>query len=165
MLRRLTAMLLEDKALTWFDRVAQLNGTLCGAGGVLKIDDHTKYRWTLNCGSDTNSRAELMGAWATLTLATRLSVFDLFVLRDSKIVIDWLNGKGSIMVDNLYSWKERIYDLIPLFRTLSFAHIFREENKVADNLSKNAIFLRQGQISYSHWEDGQEGLTYFLNLY
>jgi hypothetical protein len=100
-----------------------------------------------------------------LILATRLSVFDLFMVGDSKIVIDWLNGKGSIMVENLHSWMERISDIIPLFSSLSFAHIYREENKVADSLSKKALFLRQGKISFSHWEDGQEGLTHSLNLY
>jgi ribonuclease HI len=163
--RRSTTLLPVDKALAWFDRAAQQNGTLCGVGEVLKIDDHTEYRWTLNCGRGTNSRVELLGAWATLILATRLSIFDLFVLGDSKIVIDWLNGKGSIMVANLYSWMERITEIIPLFRTLSFAHIYREENMVADNLSKKALFLRQGKISFSHWEDGQEGLTHILNLY
>jgi ribonuclease HI len=142
-----------------------LNGTLCGVGGVLNIDEHTKFRWTLNCGRGTNSRAELMGAWATLTLATRLYVYDLYVLGDSKIIIDWLNRKGSIMVENLYGWKERITDLIPLFRSLSFSHIFREENKVADNLSKKALFLLQGKISYSQWEDGHEGPTHFIKMY
>jgi hypothetical protein len=34
-----------------------------------------------------------MGAWATLTLASRLTVYDLHVMGDSKIVIDWLNRK------------------------------------------------------------------------
>jgi len=29
-----------------------------------------------------------MGAWATLTLATRVSIYELLVLGDSKIVID-----------------------------------------------------------------------------
>jgi hypothetical protein len=71
---RLTSTFLPvDKAHAWFDGAAQQNGNLCGVGGVLKVDDHSEFRWTLNCGRGTNSRAELMGAWATLTLATRLS--------------------------------------------------------------------------------------------
>ena len=39
---------------------------------------------------------ELVGVWASLILATRLSISDLHVLGDSKIVIDWLNGKGAL---------------------------------------------------------------------
>jgi hypothetical protein len=59
-----------------------------------------------------------MGAWATLLLATRLSIYELYVLGDSKIVIDWLNRKGAILVANLEGWKDRINDLIPFFRTI-----------------------------------------------
>jgi ribonuclease HI len=114
---------------------------------------------------NTNSRVELMGAWATLFLATKLSIYELFVLGDSKIVIDWLNRMGSILVANLDGWKEIIIDLIPLFRSITFARIYREENKEADVLSKKVLHLRQGQISYNHSVDGQEGPTLLLHMY
>jgi len=42
-----------------------------------------------------------MGAWATLILASRLSITTIHVLGDSKIVIDWLNHKGAIQVVTL----------------------------------------------------------------
>jgi len=51
----------EDKVIGWFDGVAQQNVEQSGAGGVTKINDNTTYRWTLNCGRGTNTRAELMG--------------------------------------------------------------------------------------------------------
>jgi len=104
--RILSTFLLVDKVHAWFDGAAQQNGNLCGAGGVIKIVDMSKYKWTLNCVRGTNTRAELMGAWATLILALRLSILDLHVLWDSKIVINWLNGKGTIMVANLDGWKD-----------------------------------------------------------
>ena len=47
-----TTLLPVDKILAWFDGDAQQNGSLCDAGGVLKIDGHSKYRWTLNCGRE-----------------------------------------------------------------------------------------------------------------
>jgi ribonuclease HI len=154
-----------DKTLAWFDGAAQQNGLLSGVGGVIKLDDHKEYRWTLNCGKGTNSRAELMGAWATLTLAARLTVYDLHVLGDSKIVIDWLNRKGVLKVANLDGWKDRIDELIPLFRSISFAHIYREENKEVDCLSKKALYSSRGRIAYSQWVDGHEGPTLFINMY
>jgi hypothetical protein len=50
---RISSTLLPvDKIIAWFDEVAQQNGSLCDAGGVLKIDGHSKYRWTLNCGRE-----------------------------------------------------------------------------------------------------------------
>jgi hypothetical protein len=55
------------------------------------------------------------------------------------------------MVENLDGWKDRITDLIPLFRSIPFAHIYREENKEVDCLSKKALYLCRGQIAYSQW--------------
>jgi hypothetical protein len=47
----------KDKIIGWFDGATQRNGDLSGAGGVIKINDHTVYKWTLNCGRGTNTRA------------------------------------------------------------------------------------------------------------
>jgi hypothetical protein len=84
--KRLSPIFLPaDKAHAWFDGASQHNGDLCGAGGVLKIGDLLEYRWTLNCVSGTNSRAELMGAWASIILAKRLGIHDLHVMGDSRL--------------------------------------------------------------------------------
>ena len=103
---------------------------------MINITEHSTYKWTLNCGHGTNTMAEFLGVWASLTLASRLSITDFIVLGDSKIVIDWLNNKGALQVVTLDSWKDRIFELIKLFRTISFAHILREESQEADSLSK-----------------------------
>jgi len=105
-----------------------------------------------------------MGVWESLILATRLGILDLHVMGDSKIVIDWLNGIGSIQVANLDSWKDRILDLIPYFRSVTFAHVYREINMEADRLSKKALFTSQGHIAYSQWNEGHEGPIIRLKL-
>jgi ribonuclease HI len=106
-----------------------------------------------------------MGVWASLFLATRLSIPDLHVLGDSKIVIDWLNRKGSLQVVSLERWKERIKDILKVFRNITFAHIYREENQEADRLSKLALTKPSGSIAYNQWECGHEGPTLFLKMY
>jgi len=80
----------------WFDGVAQSNGQLSGAGGLITTNENTVYKWTFNCGLGTNTREEIHGVWATLTLASRLHIVDLQVFGDSKIIIDWLNDKGNL---------------------------------------------------------------------
>ena len=50
---------------------------MSGAGGIIKIRESTIYRWTFNCGLGLNTRAELLSAWATLTLANRLDIAQL----------------------------------------------------------------------------------------
>jgi ribonuclease HI len=100
-----------------------------------------------------------------LTLATRLDIRDIKVLGDSKIVIDWLNDKGILQVCALDCWKDRIRDLIKNFREISFTHIYRDFNREADLLSKQAIQQQEGKISYYTWVDGKEGPTLSINLY
>jgi hypothetical protein len=46
-----------NKPLVWFDGATQQNGLLSGARGVIKINDLREYRWILNCGKGTNTRA------------------------------------------------------------------------------------------------------------
>jgi hypothetical protein len=82
----------EHKKNGCFDGAAQQSGV----GGVLKINEHLAYKWTLNCGQGTNTKAKLMGVWATLTLASRLSITYIEVFGDSRIVIDWLNKEGAL---------------------------------------------------------------------
>jgi hypothetical protein len=92
----------------WFDGAAISTGTNSGVGGVIKVSEHCRYKWLLNCGPGTNTRAELLGAWALLTLASRLSIQSLHVMGDSKIIIEWLRGKGRLQVITLDCWKDNI---------------------------------------------------------
>ena len=86
----------HNRIIGWFDGAAQLNGDLSGGGGVIKVNEHRVYRWTFNCGGGTYTRVEILGAWAALSLAHRVSIIDFHVIGDSKIVIEWLNNKGYL---------------------------------------------------------------------
>jgi hypothetical protein len=37
-----------------------------------------------------------MGAWASLILTQRLDINEMLLLGDSKVIIDWLNGKVDL---------------------------------------------------------------------
>jgi hypothetical protein len=80
----------------WFDGATQSNGLQSGAGGLLRITENSYYKWTFNCGPGTNTRAELLGVWATLNLAARFNIEALQIFGDSKIIIDWLNRRGKL---------------------------------------------------------------------
>jgi ribonuclease HI len=121
--RDILILQLSNTTLAWFDGATQLDGISCGAGGVIKTPDLTVIRWIYNCGRGTNTRAELMGAWATLMLADHLSLHRLQVMGDSRVVIDWLSNRGRLQVCAIEGWKSRIKDLIKLFQSVSFEHI------------------------------------------
>ena len=130
---------------------------MCGASGVIKTLDATVIRWTFNCGRGTNTRAELLGAWATIMLANHLSLQSIHVLGDPKVIIDWLLNKGRLQVCSMEGWKARIKSLSKKFQFISYQHIFRSFNIEADTLSKQAIEDPEGTLSYHHWSNGAEG--------
>jgi ribonuclease HI len=136
---------------------AQLNGISCGAGGVIKSQDSTVIRWLFNCDRGTNTRAEILGAWASLVIADHLSFHRLQVMGDSRVIIDWLSNKSRLQVCAVEGWKTRIKDLIKRFQSISFHHIYRNFNSEADMLSKQALGEPEGHISYVRWYNGVEG--------
>jgi ribonuclease HI len=136
-----------------------------GVGGVIHISPNTLCRWTFNCGQGTNTRAELLGAWATLLLASRLNLDTLLLFGDSRIIIDWLKNKIKLQVTTLFGWKERIKQLQSSFIKLNFKHTYRENNKEVDSLSKAALKKKAGIITYNLWVDGHEGPTHVLKLF
>jgi hypothetical protein len=84
---------------------------------------------------------------------------------DSKIVIDWLNGKGTLRVVALECWKDRILDLIQTFSHTSFTHLYREKNQKADSLSKKSLQDPPGNLYYQIWEDGLEITNHYISIY
>jgi len=74
--------------VTCFDGATQINGQCSGVGGIIKLFASTIYKWYLNCGVGTNTKAELMGAWATLFIENLLSIHKLQILGGSKVIID-----------------------------------------------------------------------------
>jgi len=52
----------------------------------------------MNCGHGTNTKVELMGAWATLHIEKYLDIEKLEVYGDSFLIINWLSKKGNLRV-------------------------------------------------------------------
>jgi hypothetical protein len=82
-----------------------------------------------------------MGVWASLILAQRLDINEMLLLGDSKVIIDWLNGQVDLQAIALECWKERTQEATRHIKSLSFSHIYREDNSDADTLSKKALSM------------------------
>jgi hypothetical protein len=46
-----------------------------------------------------------MGIWATLTLASHLTLPKLQAMGDSRVIIDWLNDRGQLQASSIEGWK------------------------------------------------------------
>lgn len=132
-------------------------GLNSGVGGVLKINKICSYKWFINCGPRSNTRAELLGAWALLTLTNRLSIQWMHLIGNSKIIIDWMCGKGRLQVISLDCWKERVSILISSFQKITFDYVYREGNREADNLSKLVLQKTPRKLTYYQCYEKHEG--------
>jgi ribonuclease HI len=157
--------LADGYTLACFDGAALANGECCGAGGIFKTHASRTTKWFLNCGAGTNTKAELLGLWATLLLATLWSIDKIKILGDSKVIIDWIKQQGQLNSVNIECWKLKTLDLASKFKDISFQHIYREHNKEADLLSKRALKETKGRLSVFHWENGEESSHSFLNIF
>jgi ribonuclease HI len=155
----------EGFTLACFDGAALANGECCGAGGFFKSHATRITKWFLNCGAGTNTKAELLGLWATLTLATLWSIEKIQILGDSKVIIDWIKQQGQLHAVNIECWKIKTMELASKFKDISFQHIYRDHNKEADLLSKRALKEIKGRLSVYHWENGEESPHTYLNIF
>jgi ribonuclease HI len=140
----------EGYTLACFDDAAQSNGLCCGAGGIFKTHPSRITKWFINCGAGSNTKTELMGLWATLTLATFWSIKQLQILGDSRVIIDWINHKSNLHAVNIECWKQKTMELAKNFKYISFQHVYRVHSKEVDALSKRALNEVEGRLSVYH---------------
>ena len=157
--------LTEGYSLACFDGAAASNGLCCGAGGFFKSHRKRITNWFMNCGEGSNTKAELLGLWTALALASQWSLDYLLVLGDSRIIIDWINNKSLLHSVQIEGWKDKTKFLTKLFKNIKFHHFSRIFNKEADALSKKALCGVVGRLSIYHCEDGLESPTTNINLF
>jgi hypothetical protein len=105
-----------------------------------------------------------LGAWATLSIANFLDIQHIQILGDSKVIVDWLKQKGNLQGINIEGWKLRIRDVAASFQGINFQHIFRESNE-ADKLSKKALLVPRGRLTYFTWDGENVGPSHHLNIF
>lgn len=141
----------DHKPVAFFDG-PEVDGR-CAVGGVIFINKEHYYTLRLNCGRCTNTKVELLGLWSVLTVSHAFGHFALSIFGDSRVTIKWAKGDYELNVIFLYKWCCRIKEKIKLFKEISFKHIYRQHNAMADALSKEA---HDGVEGYIRWEEFME---------
>lgn len=120
---------------------------MAGFGGILRNHEGTPLQiYFGNIGWDTNNSAELEGLWQGLILTWNLNLQPLVVEGDSQILINMAKHlqNGSQARKIATSWRlearlEAIEQSLRSNRAISFNHIKREGNKVADLLANIGV--------------------------
>ncbi|PTL78492.1 ribonuclease HI family protein [Vitiosangium sp. GDMCC 1.1324] len=122
------------------DGAARGNPGPAGAGAVL-MDPEGRVVARLGrfLGVQTNNYAEYMGLLLGLKHARSLGVKELEVLADSELLIRQLQGRYQVKSPTLRPLYEEAVGLLKQFLRVKLAHVPREENKAADEMSNRAI--------------------------
>jgi ribonuclease HI/probable phosphoglycerate mutase len=90
----------------------------------------------------TNNEAEYQALLMLLELAKPYAALPVQVRMDSEIVIYQMKGRFSVNSPALKLLHREACARLPTFAALSFAHVPREQNRLADALASDASFGR-----------------------
>lgn len=124
----------------YFDGSSKHNPGRGGAGAVLyeQSDPNRSEIFTLShfVGENvTNNAAEYTGLIIGLAECLKIGVKKLCVKGDSLLVIQQMRGVYKVKSENLKGLYTQAKDFASQFEAIEFIHVYREENKRADELS------------------------------
>lgn len=137
----------KNEDVLYFDGCSKGNPGPSGIGAVLyknKIENWSDSKYIGN--KRTNNEAEYCALIMGLEEAIRSNIKNLSVCGDSLLVINQVNGVYKVKHVNLIPLYERVIELKTQFKTIDFTHVYRNENKRADQLSNIALELINREI-------------------
>ena len=96
-----------------------------------------------------------MGLWALLLSSQMMGLPLARIFGDSQVIVNWAKGLTALSPPDLFHWCRETKKLYNSFQDLSYIHIYREHNWIADRLSKTALTLDQGFGVCTEYLDGQ----------
>ncbi|HSW91531.1 MAG TPA: reverse transcriptase-like protein [Candidatus Saccharimonadales bacterium] len=101
---------------------------------VMNTDEHVIHEGGMYLGITTNNIAEYQGVRLGLEKAKEMGAKVVDFRSDSLLVVNQMNGMYKIKNRELWPIHERIVELINSFEKVSFMHVKREFNQLADGM-------------------------------
>lgn len=105
------------------------------AGSVIDL-------WGEYIGISTNNVAEYTALIYGLERAKELSIKNMVVFSDSKLLVNQLNSTFRVTSEKILPLYNRVKQLETNFITINYVHIPREKNSRADSLASKALSIR-----------------------
>lgn len=129
-----------NKLIIFSDGGARGNPGPAGIGAVLYDGDKKVVaKISEYLGETTNNQAEYRALLAALKKARDLGAQDIACYLDSELVVKQLNREYKVKNKDLAPLFLEVYNLSLGFQKISFNHIPREQNSVADGLANEAM--------------------------
>lgn len=108
---------------------------------ILTMDNSVLARSGMYLGVTTNNQAEYQALKLGLQEAQRLQVNTVHVYMDSMLVINQMKGIFKVKNRDLWPIHDAVKSLVPQFHKVTFTHVPRELNKMADKEVNDALDL------------------------
>jgi ribonuclease HI len=122
-----------------FDGSSKGNPGLAGAGVVIYKNNQEYWSTCKFVGYKTNNQSEYSALIIGLKEALNLGINTLCVYGDSLLVINQVNGLFCVKSPLLVELYNEAIELKKQFKYIEFNHVYRENNKRADELSNLAL--------------------------
>lgn len=111
------------------------------AGGfvILDMKDQILHENGKYLGITTNNQAEYHSLKGGLEAALKMGAQEVHVYMDSMLVINQMKGIYKVKNRDLWPIYEAIKKLVPEFKNISFTHVPREYNKLADGMVNKTL--------------------------
>ena len=130
----------KTEFLLQFDGCSKGNPGMAASGAVIYHNNKEIWSGSKFVGhNETNNYAEYMGLIIGLNKAIELNITELSVEGDSMIVIKQINGEYKVNSSNLSELHKVANQLKSKFKHITFNHIYRNNNKRADELCNDEI--------------------------
>ena len=123
------------KYLLRFDGASKGNPGIAGAGAVLYENEKEIWSTSRYLGIQTNNYAECFAVILGINEACRRKIKNLEVEGDSMLVINQLKGKWKVNNKDLKTLYLSIQQTLKQFNNITYKHIYRNNNKRADELA------------------------------
>jgi ribonuclease HI len=138
----------QDNYVLFFDGCCKGNPGPGGAGAVIYNNEIEIWSDCVFVGKKiTNNIAEYTGLIIGLKQATKLGIKNITVNGDSQLVIKQMIGIYKVSSENLVELYKTAKKLEKSFESISYNHVYRKDNKRADELSNDGLLKPDDTVS------------------
>ena len=121
------------------DGASRSNPGDASIGISILLDGKEVHTISKKIGIATNNEAEYQALIDGLNYCVDNSIKEIEVFLDSNLVVEQVNKNFKVKAGNLKVLNSKVDDLIQEFNFIEIIHVYREENKRADQLANMAL--------------------------
>ena len=121
------------------DGASRSNPGDASIGVSILLDGKEVHTISKKIGIATNNEAEYQALIDGLNYCVDNSIKEIEVFLDSNLVVEQVNKNFKVKAGNLKVLNSKVDDLIQAFNFIEINHVYREENKRADQLANMAL--------------------------